>query len=208
MYSADELLQWLQNWIYSNYKKNPRNKTRVQIMTIDNPGWGVTIDRISHLPNKNLPLADATNSEDNWYYCTIKDSKFEGDGGLFNLADIFRIFKQLVNYDDTKNYFIKSQKIRINDDLTWLLQWFVNQCDGDWEHGNGIKIGTIDNPGWHLKVSLYDTELEKKDFQIVDISRAEHDWIYCAIKDAQFQGFGGLYNLPEILSTFRNWAES
>ncbi len=95
----------------------------------------------------------------------------------------------------------------MNDDLNWLLQWYNGQCDGDWEHGNGIKIGTIDNPGWYLKVSIYETELEKKDFQITDINRTENDWVYCSIKDTLFQGFGGPFNLPEILSIFRNWAE-
>ncbi len=34
-----------------------------------------------------------------------------------------------------------------NDNLAWLLNWFYKQCEGDWEHENGVEIGTIDNPG-------------------------------------------------------------
>lgn len=93
----------------------------------------------------------------------------------------------------------------MNDDLVWLLQWYHNQCDGDWEHGNGIKFGTIDNPGWYLKVSLDETELQNRDFQAVDINRSEDDWVYCSVKDNLFQGFGGPFNLPELLHIFRNW---
>ena len=26
---------------------------------------------------------------------------------------------------------------------------FANECDGDWEHENQVKIETVDNPGWH-----------------------------------------------------------
>ncbi|MFZ0565982.1 MAG: Imm53 family immunity protein [Chlamydiales bacterium] len=205
MHSVDELITWLESWTYSN-KKKPLNTAHIVVTTIDNPGWGVTIDLANRLYNKELPLADVTNSENDWYYCTINDNKFEGDGGLFNLEDIFRIFKQLIN-DKSKYCISNIQKIKINDDLTWLLKWFANQCDGDWEHGNGIKIETTDNPGWYLNISLCETELEKKDFQIIDVSRTEKDWIYCTIKDTLFQGFGGPFNLSEIIAVFRNWVE-
>jgi hypothetical protein len=65
----------------------------------------------------------------------------------------------------------------MNDNLFWLLQWYHRQCDGEWEHENGIKIGTIDNPGWYLKVSLDQTEMQDQRFVIVDIQRSENDWI-------------------------------
>ena len=41
-----------------------------------------------------------------------------------------------------------------DNNLIWLLSWYHSQCDGDWEHGNGVKIGTIDNPGWFFKVKV------------------------------------------------------
>lgn len=95
-----------------------------------------------------------------------------------------------------------------DNNLAWLLQWYWNQCDSDWEHGNGIKIETIDNPGWFLKVSITETELQNKQFQVVDIDRSENDWVYCSIKDNLFQGFGGPFNLPEVLQIFRKWVEN
>ncbi|MDE3046627.1 MAG: immunity 53 family protein [Verrucomicrobiota bacterium] len=95
-----------------------------------------------------------------------------------------------------------------DNNLIWLLHWYHSQCDGDWEHGNGIKIGTIDNPGWSLKVSLNETELADKEFTTIDINRSESDWIYCSIKNEIFEGFGGPFNLSEILQIFHNWAES
>jgi len=36
--------------------------------------------------------------------------------------------------------------------LTELQAWYVVQCDGDWEHTYGVKIETLDNPGWMLRV--------------------------------------------------------
>jgi Immunity protein 53 len=96
----------------------------------------------------------------------------------------------------------------MSDNLLWLLEWYHKQCDGDWEHCNGVKIGTIDNPGWYLKISLDETELQNRDFQQIDINRSENDWIYCSVEEKIFKGFGGPFNLPEILLIFREWAES
>jgi hypothetical protein len=43
-------------------------------------------------------------------------------------------------------------------DALYLLQrWYVAQCNGEWEHSYGIEIGTLDNPGWSLRVDLKDT---------------------------------------------------
>lgn len=95
-----------------------------------------------------------------------------------------------------------------NNNLHWLLEWYFRKCDGDWEHGNGIKIGTIDNPGWYLKINLGETELKDKKFQVIDINRSDNDWIYCSINEYVFEGFGGPFNLPEIIQIFRDWVES
>ena len=36
------------------------------------------------------------------------------------------------------------------DNFMWLLNWFQDHCDGDWEHSSGIHLETLDNPGWAL----------------------------------------------------------
>lgn len=63
----------------------------------------------------------------------------------------------------------------MNDHLFWLLNWYHSHCDGDWEHCWGIKMSTIDNPGWSSKFYLNETELEDQSFKIVDIDRSEND---------------------------------
>jgi hypothetical protein len=73
---------------------------------------------------------------------------------------------------------------------------------GNWD-GNGIEIGTLDNHGWYLKISLNDTDLERRYFEAIDINRSEHDWMYCSVEEKVFKGFGGPLNLPEILQIFR-----
>ncbi len=92
------------------------------------------------------------------------------------------------------------------DDFSWLQRWYQAHCNGDWEHGAGIHIGTIDNPGWSIKVNLQDTELENRQFEKVHIERSEHDWIFCGVKEGNFEGACSPTNLPEILMIFRKWA--
>lgn len=41
--------------------------------------------------------------------------------------------------------------------ITRLQKWFAAQCNGDWEHLNGIKIETTDNPGWWVQVDISGT---------------------------------------------------
>lgn len=41
-------------------------------------------------------------------------------------------------------------------DISELVRWHTEKCDGDWEHQGGIAIGTLDNPGWSITIE-YDT---------------------------------------------------
>lgn len=91
------------------------------------------------------------------------------------------------------------------DNLTWLQGWYLAMCDGDWEHQDGLKIETLDNPGWSLKVGLHATYLENLEFEKVQVSRSKHDWIHCCRKGLSFEGFGGPLNLNEVVAIFRNW---
>ncbi len=92
--------------------------------------------------------------------------------------------------------------------LNRIMAWYESNCNDDWEHSYGIKIDTLDNPGWVLYVDLSETELEKKIFQEIDLQRSETDWVYCTITDCMFKGAGGVNNLEELLLIFLEWVES
>jgi hypothetical protein len=44
--------------------------------------------------------------------------------------------------------------------LDFLQRWYAEQCDGKWEHSYGVRIETLDNPGWQITVDLNGTGLE------------------------------------------------
>lgn len=92
--------------------------------------------------------------------------------------------------------------------LERLQNWYASQCDGDWEHYQGVFIENIDNPGWMVTIDLIETELKDKSFETVQIERTENNWIICRVEEKKFKGDGGPYNLTELLEIFLAWAES
>jgi len=55
--------------------------------------------------------------------------------------------------------------------IEWLQSFYCRCCNGDWEHTYGIKIVTLDNPGWAVDVDMAELDLEDADFKEIDIQR-------------------------------------
>jgi hypothetical protein len=91
--------------------------------------------------------------------------------------------------------------------LIWLQNWFLSQCDGDWEHDYGITIKTLGNPGWSVKINIEETEMDDIPLERIEIERSENDWVHCRVEKKTFKAYGGPENLKEMLEIFRNWVE-
>ncbi|MGW6512521.1 Imm53 family immunity protein, partial [Streptomyces niveus] len=48
---------------------------------------------------------------------------------------------------------------------------YAQQCGGEWEHERGVRIATLDNPGWTVSIDLEETELEERDYSRQEINR-------------------------------------
>lgn len=92
--------------------------------------------------------------------------------------------------------------------LERLQEWYIARCDGDWEHDNGIRIETVDNPGWAVTVDLSDTHLAELSFPEVIFSSGSADWYRCRVEGGVFRGAGGPRALEAIVGAFLDWAES
>jgi len=96
--------------------------------------------------------------------------------------------------------------------LVELQKWYHSQCDGDWEHGEGISIGTLDNPGWTIEISLRGTDLEGRDFREHAYGVGENaqtsgeEWLTCKVEENVFKAFGGPFKLEEMIGVFLDWA--
>ena len=101
------------------------------------------------------------------------------------------------------------------NDIEWLQRWYASCCDGKWEHAYGVKIDTLDNPGWSLEIDLEETDLEGVPFAEIregtfvetfpdpDLS----SWQHCKVENSKFIAFGGADDLEAIVLTFVEWAE-
>jgi hypothetical protein len=94
-----------------------------------------------------------------------------------------------------------------SNELIWLCDWFASHCNGDWEHEFGIAIGTLDNPGWSLRVELTDTELANRPFAPEEIETTDR-WVRLWKEDEPpvFHAAGSPTTLPEMIARFRDWA--
>ncbi|MFG2919720.1 immunity 53 family protein [Kitasatospora sp. NPDC048298] len=90
--------------------------------------------------------------------------------------------------------------------LNWLQAWYADQCNEDWEHEWGVKIETLDNPGWSVSIDLEKTDLKECEYPRHDVNRSPHDWVWVWTSDKIFHARCGPANLSEALTLFRSWA--
>jgi len=93
----DNNMLWLQKWYYKNCNQDWEHDRIVQIGTIDNPGWSVTIQIYdTDLENREFQNINYERTEDDWVFCEVKKAKFEGRCGPINLLEILQIFRNWV----------------------------------------------------------------------------------------------------------------
>jgi hypothetical protein len=98
------------------------------------------------------------------------------------------------------------------DALGRLQHWYLDQCDEDWEHSYGVKIDTLDNPGWSVEIDLAETELVGKSFETFhygmfeDAETSGINWIFCKVEGDKFSARGGPLKLEEMINVFLKWA--
>jgi hypothetical protein len=89
-----------------------------------------------------------------------------------------------------------------------LEEWYERQCDGDWEHSYGIRIETLDNPGWSITIDLKDTRRQNAVLTKTQIERSEHDWIFYWKEKTLFKIACGPKNFTEATEIFVEWFDS
>lgn len=97
------------------------------------------------------------------------------------------------------------------NEIEEIENWYHRQCNGDWEHWWGVKIDTLDNPGWSVIIQITGTKLESVPFAEVregvgpDSGPVQDDWFICKVDEGEFKGFGSPHRLKTILRVFLDW---
>jgi hypothetical protein len=90
----------------------------------------------------------------------------------------------------------------MSDPVEKLEEWYKARCNGTWEHSWGIKIDTLDNPGWTVTIDLADTEWQSAHWSEWRVEKGEDDWVRCWKDKAQFRGVGDPTKLRAIVEFF------
>ena len=93
-----------------------------------------------------------------------------------------------------------------NNLIKWLQEWYISQCDGDWEHEHGVKIITLDNPGWNIDIDIINVEL-KKEISWKYFETTERNWFGYKIENSYFNLAGDASKLEFLLQLFKNFIE-
>jgi hypothetical protein len=91
--------------------------------------------------------------------------------------------------------------------LQELEIWYQSQCNDKWEHAHGVEIGTLDNPGWELRVNLNETNLANRTFNEINELQHDDEWMKCWVENKQFRAVCGPKRLEGVLRVFLDWAK-
>jgi hypothetical protein len=103
-----------------------------------------------------------------------------------------------------------------SDPIARLVRWYAERCDGEWEHQHGVKLESLDNPGWLLEVDLGPGFPSGPDGVVgtdgdppTAASGFVHgpSWLSCEVRNGRFVGAGDPSRLLELVERFLAWAD-
>jgi hypothetical protein len=89
-FSELELLQaWYLRWCDGSWE----HQHRIQIETLDNPGWRVKISfEGTNVEGKTFEAIRRETSNQDWLHCWVDKNVFHGAGGPLNLGSLLKVF--------------------------------------------------------------------------------------------------------------------
>ncbi len=98
-------------------------------------------------------------------------------------------------------------QIKYIDMIDWLQNWYHAQCNGNWEHDYGVRIETLDNPGWSIEIDLVNTEVTMATlkWQLIEIST--DNWIGYRVEDGKYSASGDPKKLDLLILIFKQIIE-
>ena len=88
------------------------------------------------------------------------------------------------------------------NNVAWLMDWYNDKCDGIWEHLFGIKIDSVDNPGWSITIDLDDTYFSELPWKYYETN--DNDWYGYKIENRKFVASGDPLKLDLLIGIFKS----
>lgn len=91
------IINWITNWFASHCDGDWEHENVINIETVNNPGWYITIGlNYTDLDDIVIGPIKSRVSETDWYDYKIEDAKFTAAGDLSKLEFLLTKFKELV----------------------------------------------------------------------------------------------------------------
>lgn len=87
--------------------------------------------------------------------------------------------------------------------LEWIQDWFIQNCDGEWEHSDGIQITSIDTPGWDVEIDISNTSIANIHVPWILNETNTQDWYGVKIGNQKFNASGDPGKLIYLLGLFK-----
>ena len=93
MIAERSVLEAIQHWYAANCDGDWEHSYGVQIETLDNPGWNLTVDlKFTDLEGQQRDWSLLQRSENDWIGIKVENNRFEASGGPHNLEEILQAF--------------------------------------------------------------------------------------------------------------------
>lgn len=195
-----EPLIWLQNYLVEETHKFDSADIATNILCIsnlDNPGWSVEVNLdILQLLDKEFHPLIFERSDVDWLFFLKQERYLKIPCGPQNLGEAILSFKNWLEGIPL------GEPMRTGFYTMWLEDYYLYNCDGDWEHSYGFTIQADLVQGWTVIIELKETELEDVTYYQDDQSGPTEENFICTLENGIFEAKGGLRSLQKILDAF------
>jgi hypothetical protein len=103
MIEINNVFDWLQHWYNSQCDGDWEHLFGITIKTVDNPGWHVIINLSeTDWEGIHFEYIKFESNETDWYYCKVKDCKFDAGCSATNLTLVLQIFRDWIERNPSK----------------------------------------------------------------------------------------------------------
>jgi hypothetical protein len=93
-----------------------------------------------------------------------------------------------------------------SDVLEWLQAWYRARCDARSDAVDGIRIVSVDNPGWSVRIGADLPDVDSK-LELFRADASDSDWVVVWVEKNAFRGAGDPSKLGVILRAFMCWTQ-
>jgi hypothetical protein len=94
--------------------------------------------------------------------------------------------------------------VTVDASIAQICSWYAAQCNGDWEHKYGVRIDSLDNPGWQVAVDVAETDRAGTPFAPIEWQGSDR-WLTAEREGDEVVMYCGPRELDAALEILATW---